>query len=111
MIAGPVDHIAVRTTDADALTVFLTDVLGLSRQGSNARRLFPLPGGVTLAVFAAGTPGGGLGSVEAEKLPDHIALRVEDVEAVRAVLAARGYVMEGDMVVAPGGLCLQFVEP
>ncbi len=110
MKIGAVDHIAVRSADAEALSEFLTDVLGLTRKGSASRRLYDLDGGVTLAVFSVGTNQGGLGEREAERLPDHIAVRVDSLEKMRQHLAGAGYTLDGDMLVAPGGLCLQFVD-
>lgn len=107
---GRVDHVAVRVHDPDALDEFLTTVLGLTRQGSRRRALYSLPGGVTLAVFGIGEEQGGLGDRAQGRLPDHMAFRVDDMAQWASHLASRGYPLEGDMVMAPGGLCLQFVE-
>ena len=106
---GALDHVAVRVEDPDALTKFLTEVLGVERRGTETRRLFGLPGGVTLAVFPVGANQGGIGDRSGTRLPDHLALHVDSLDGVRKHLAAHGYAMDGDMVAAPGGLVLQFV--
>jgi len=106
---GALDHVAVRVSDPDALSQFLTDVLGVERHGTDTRRLFNLPGGVTLAVFPVGADSGGIGDRGESRLPDHMALRVDSLEAVKAHLGQHGYELDGDMLMAPGGLVLQFV--
>lgn len=105
-----VDHIAVRVSEPEALAQFFTDVLGLERKGTSTRALFPLPGGVTIAVFPIGANQGGIGERTASLIPDHIAIAVDSVSATKQYLEARGYEFDGDMMIAPGGLCLQFVE-
>ncbi len=106
---GVLDHVAVRVADPEALTEFLTNTMGVERRGTDTRRLFSLPGGVTLAVFPVGADQGGIGDRSGARLPDHLALRVDSLDAVRSHLAEHGYQLEGDMVAAPGGLVLQFV--
>ncbi len=106
---GAVDHIAVRVEDPGELGKFLTEVLGLTRRGTETRGLYALPGGVTLAVFPVGAEQGGIGERGHSRLPDHIAVKVADYEEFEADLKARGFELDGDMLIAPGGLCLQFV--
>lgn len=109
MELGALDHVAVRVEDAAALHGFLTEVLGLQRKGTETRGLYALPGGVTLAVFQVGTEEGGQGERHATRVPDHLALRAASLAAVEKTLATHGYALDGDMVMAPGGLCVQFV--
>lgn len=110
MQLGAIDHIAVRVDDPEALGRFLQDVLGLRAEGSASRRLYPLPGGQRLAVFATGGNSGGIGDKAGSRLPDHIALRVDNFVEFSRFLAQKGFPLEGDMLSAPGGLVLQFVE-
>lgn len=109
MELGVLDHVAIRVEDPVALHGFLTEVLGLERKGTDTRGLYALPGGVTLAVFQVGTEEGGRGERSAPRVPDHLALRASSLGAVRERLSAHGYTLDGDMVMAPGGLCVQFV--
>ncbi len=106
---GAVDHIAVRVEDPTQLGKFLIDVLGLTRRGTDTRGLYALPGGVTLAVFPVGADQGGIGTRDATRLPDHIAVKVDHFEEFESYLKSRGFELDGDMLIAPGGLCLQFV--
>ncbi len=106
---GGVDHIAVRVTDPAELGKFLTEVLGLTRRGTETRGLYALPGGTTLAVFPVGADQGGIGERATPRLPDHIAVKVDHYQEFEAYLKSRGYELDGDMLIAPGGLCLQFV--
>lgn len=107
---GALDHVAVRVEDPAQLARFLTEVFQLKQRGTETRGLFDLPGGVTLAVFPIGSAGGGIGRRDERKVPDHLAFQVDRLEEVREHLSAFGYTLEGDMMVAPGGLCLQFTE-
>ncbi|MGC8486683.1 MAG: VOC family protein [Clostridia bacterium] len=111
MELGALDHVAVRVEDPTALHGFLTEVLGLERKGTATRGLYALPGGVTLAVFAVGTEDGGHGDRHASRVPDPLALRASSLKDVEARLSEHGYKLDGDMVMAPGGLCVQFVTP
>jgi catechol 2,3-dioxygenase-like lactoylglutathione lyase family enzyme len=110
MVVGALDHVAVRVEDPAALHQFLQEVLGLERKGTALRGVYALPGGVSLAVFPVGAESGGQGDRQSTRLPDHVALRVDSLRAAEEKLAAHGYHLTGDMVVAPGGLCVQFVE-
>lgn len=110
MTLGPLDHVAVRVEDPAKLSGFLAEVFGLSRRGTETRGLFDLPGGVTLAVFPIGADQGGIASRADKLVPDHMAFRVGSLSSVTEHLKGFGYELNGDMLVAPGGLCLQFVE-
>ncbi|WP_053959462.1 VOC family protein [Sulfobacillus thermosulfidooxidans] len=105
-----VDHIAVRVSEPEALAEFFTNVLGLERKGTSTRALFSLPGGITIAVFPIGANQGGISERTTSLVPDHIAITVDDFAAMKAFLESKGYEFDGDMMIAPGGLCLQFVE-
>lgn len=111
MQLGALDHVAVRVEDPQMLHGFLTEVLGLERRGTASRGLYALPGGVTLAVFQVGTEEGGQGERHQTRVPDHLALRASSLKDVEARLTEHGYALDGDMVMAPGGLCVQFVTP
>jgi predicted enzyme related to lactoylglutathione lyase len=111
MTLGALDHVAVRVEDPRALGQFLQEVFQLERRGTETRALYDLPGGVTLAVFPIGANQGGIAARGERLVPDHLALRVDSLDAVRTHLAGFGHQLDGDMLVAPGGLCLQFVAP
>jgi predicted enzyme related to lactoylglutathione lyase len=111
-IVTGVDYVAVPTADFDRALEFYGDVLGLERSsvwqrpGHDAVGAEFEPGTVTLAVI----PSERLGiPFQANKVP--VALHVDDVEAARAELTARGVTFIGDTI--DSGVCFManFQDP
>lgn len=99
-----VDFVSVPVTDLDAARAFYRDVLGLRPSQVYQRRGQPAMG----AEFENGTVTLALIDVAAigrEHRPNllPIALRVEDVEAARAALEARGVAFQADTL--DSGVC------
>ncbi len=89
-----VDFVSVPTRDLDAAVAFYGDVLGLRRSAYRPDRNFAEfeTGNLTLSVIVAEAMG--LGH---HPNRNHIALHVDDVQASRAALEARGVEFSGDI--------------
>ena len=89
-----VDFVSVPTRDLDAAVAFYGDVLGLRRSAYRPERNFAEfeTGNLTLSVIVAEAMG--LGH---HPNRNHIALHVDDVQASRAALEARGVEFSGDI--------------
>jgi predicted enzyme related to lactoylglutathione lyase len=89
-----VDFVSLPTRDLDAAVAFYGDVLGLRRSAYRPDRNFAEfeTGNLTLSVIVAEAMG--LGH---HPNRNHIALHVDDVQASRAALEARGVEFSGDI--------------
>ncbi len=107
-----VDFVSLPTRDLDAAMAFYGDVLGLERSSLWQRPGQPAIGAeyetgtVTLALMVVAALGIDL---QPHRVP--VALRVDDVAAVRAKLEARGVIFRGDTI--DSGVCHQaiFADP
>jgi catechol 2,3-dioxygenase-like lactoylglutathione lyase family enzyme len=107
-----VDFVSVPTTNLEAAMAFYGDVLGLSRSkmwqgpGKDPVGAEYETGTVTLALLACDRLG-----IEFQATKAPIALRVDDVEAARAELEARGVTFKGETI--DSGVCHQalFEDP
>jgi predicted enzyme related to lactoylglutathione lyase len=111
-IVTGMDFVSVPTKDLDAARAYYADVLGLpcssvwQRPGTEAMGAEFETGSMTIALIASellGIP------FSANSVP--IALRVDDVEAARAALEARGVPFSGDII--DSGVCkmAHFTDP
>jgi catechol 2,3-dioxygenase-like lactoylglutathione lyase family enzyme len=103
-----VDFIAVPTSDYERAAGFYGEVLGLpfvKRWGDRPAGEFQA-GQLTIALMQSDAFG-----MEFRRSSTAVALRVEDVEAARAELEAKGVAFRGDVI--DSGVCLQafFADP
>ena len=101
-----VDFVSVLTQDLPRARRFYTEALGLEVESEGESDLELRCGQVTLDVFDPSSSGQAFAPS-----PAGIALRVEDVDAARAELEARGVAFDGETIVT--GVCKQawFKDP
>jgi catechol 2,3-dioxygenase-like lactoylglutathione lyase family enzyme len=101
-----VDFVSVLTQDLQRAKRFYVDVLGLEVETEGDSDMELRCGQVTLDVFDPSS----IGQAFAVS-PAGLALRVEDVDAARAVLEGKGVVFDGETIVT--GVCKQawFKDP
>jgi catechol 2,3-dioxygenase-like lactoylglutathione lyase family enzyme len=111
-VVNGVDFVSVPVTDLDASLSFYGDVLGLrrsklwQRSGQEPMGAEFEPGTVTLALIDCAKIG-----IEFQPARVPIALHVDDFDAARAALEARGVEFEGDRI--DSGVChmIAFRDP
>lgn len=111
-VVNGVDFVSIPVTDLDASVSFYADVLGLQRSklwqrpGQEAMGAELEPGTVTLALIVSEMIG-----IEFQPTKVPIALHVEDFDAARAELEARGVEFDGETI--DSGVChmIAFRDP
>jgi|SRR3954452_23949642 catechol 2,3-dioxygenase-like lactoylglutathione lyase family enzyme len=100
------DFILLPTRDLERARAFYSETLGLPIDTDSPRWVEVLAGGVTLALWDPESMG-----MPFAPTPNPVALRVPDVAAARAELAAAGVKFDGDII--DSGVChmANFADP